>query len=110
MRAQLGPNLCGRRVRTGRIGRTAVQGVERIIAGMAVAMQAEGRDEAQCWCCGVVANPAQLVELGNHPEVRICPRCATWLAKRAWELEDRGRGGPLVFARNRFRVARRTVV
>jgi hypothetical protein len=51
-----------------------------------------------------------MVHLGNHPEVALCLGCARWAAKEASEIEDRGRTGPLVFARDRLREARRAVV
>lgn len=51
-----------------------------------------------------------MVHLGNHPEVALCVRCAHWAAKQAWEIEDRGKGGPLAFARAQFRGLRRHVV
>lgn len=65
---------------------------------------------AECWCCGTVGEPAGMVHLGNHPEVAMCVRCAYWAAKQAWQLEDRGKGGPLVFARDQLRGLRRLVV
>lgn len=65
---------------------------------------------SQCWCCGTHAKPEQHVHLGNNPEVAVCPRCAHWLSKRAWELQDRTRTGPLVAARAALRRARNTVV
>jgi catechol 2,3-dioxygenase-like lactoylglutathione lyase family enzyme len=30
-----------------------------------------------CWCCGEAST--ELVSLGCHPEVAICPRCLDWL-------------------------------
>jgi hypothetical protein len=65
---------------------------------------------SQCWCCGAIEDPARMVRLGNHPEVALCVRCARWAAKQAWEIEDQGRTGPLVTARDRLRAARRGVV
>jgi hypothetical protein len=65
---------------------------------------------SQCWCCGTIEDPAKLVHLGNHPEVTVCTRCAHWLSKWAWEIEDQDRTGPAVRARNRFRHLRTTVV
>jgi hypothetical protein len=50
------------------------------------------------------------VRLGHHPEVALCLGCARWAAKRAWEIEDRARTGPVVGVRNRFRALRRAVV
>lgn len=64
----------------------------------------------RCWCCGRTDDPERMVRLGNHPEVALCRGCARWAAKRAWEIDDRSRTGPLVLARDRFRHARRAVV
>lgn len=64
----------------------------------------------QCWCCGAIDDPSNLVHLGNHPEVTVCTRCAHWLSKRAWEIEDRSRTGSAVRIRDRFRRLRKTVV
>ncbi len=66
--------------------------------------------EAQCWCCGVIDDPARVVHLGNHPEVVVCIRCSHSLSKWAGELEDRARTGFAVRARGSFRRLRKTVV
>jgi hypothetical protein len=63
-----------------------------------------------CWCCGTIDDPAQMVHLGNHPEVALCRGCARWVAKQAWEIDDRSKNGLLVSARDRFRAARRGVI
>src|SRR5690242_5914912 len=65
---------------------------------------------SECWCCGAIGDPARLVHLGNHPEVAVCTRCAHSLSKWAGEIEDRGRRGPAVHARNAVRRLRKTVV
>lgn len=44
--------------------------------------------QPRCWCCGVEARDNELVHLGNHPEVGICPGCAHWVHRRATQLED----------------------
>jgi hypothetical protein len=93
-------------VRTGRF----VSAVRAHNAGVSVTARAGDRLESQCWCCGAVDNPGRMIGLGNHPEVRVCPRCARWLGKRAGELADRGRTGPAVLVRRRLRAARRTVI
>ena len=64
----------------------------------------------ECWCCGRTDDPARLVHLGLHPEVSLCPGCARWAAKEAWEIEDLGRTGPLVMARDQARAVRRAVI
>jgi hypothetical protein len=63
-----------------------------------------------CWCCGAIDAPERMVHLGNHPEVALCLGCARWAAKKAWEIEDLARTGPLVSARDRLRAVRRGVV
>lgn len=65
---------------------------------------------AQCWCCATVDDPALMVHLGNHPEVALCRPCARWAAKQAQEIDDLSRTGPGVYARDRFRDLRRSVV
>jgi hypothetical protein len=67
-----------------------------------------GRSE--CWCCGLVRPPEQMVQLSNHPEVALCLRCAHFVHKQAWAIEDQARTGPVVRARDRFRRLRRNVV
>ncbi|MGI8868550.1 MAG: hypothetical protein ACR2F6_06800 [Mycobacteriales bacterium] len=67
-----------------------------------------GRSE--CWCCGVIDDPAKLVHLGNHPEVTVCTRCAHSISKWAGEIEDQSRTGIAVRARDVFRRLRETVV
>lgn len=61
---------------------------------------------SECWCCGLIGDPARMVRLGNHPEVVLCLRCARWTAKQAKEIEDLSRTGPLVWVRDRLRLAR----
>lgn len=72
--------------------------------------EAEQLDRSTCWCCGAMEVSGRLVHLGNHPEVALCLRCAHWAAQRAWEIEDANRVGPLVWARERVRAGRRTVM
>jgi hypothetical protein len=67
-------------------------------------------EPSRCWCCGVTEAASRMVHLGNHPEVALCLRCARWAAKQAGEIEDRGRTGRRVVARNRLRAVRRSVV
>jgi hypothetical protein len=47
-----------------------------------------GTPGTRCWCCGADRPEEELVNLGDHPEVGICPRCALWLHRRATELAD----------------------
>ena len=65
---------------------------------------------SECWCCGMVDEPRRMIHLGNHPEVALCVRCGYWAAKRAGEVEDRDKSGPLVIARDAFRSLRRSVI
>jgi hypothetical protein len=51
-----------------------------------------------------------MVSLGNHPEVTLCTSCARWVAKRAGEVDDLTRTGPLVLLKDRMRLARRRVI
>jgi hypothetical protein len=77
---------------------------------MRTAVEDENLSRSQCWCCGVIDDPAKLVHLGNHPEVAVCTRCAHSLSKRACEIEDQGRTGPAARARDGLRWLRKTVV
>lgn len=67
-------------------------------------------EPSACWCCGAIDAPERMVHLGNHPEVALCLGCARWAAKEAWEIEDQGRTGLVVWARDGFRTIRRGVV
>jgi len=64
----------------------------------------------ECWCCGAERAHEDMVHLGNHPEVALCPRCCRFAAKQAWEIEDRTRAGLPAAARQRFREVRREVM
>jgi len=74
------------------------------------AVEDEEMSPSQCWCCGAIEDPLELVHLSNHPEVVVCIRCAHSLSKWAWEIEDQRRTGLAVRARDRFRRLRKTVV
>ena len=67
-------------------------------------------ERSRCWCCGTVDDSARMVHLGNHPEVALCLRCARWASRQAEEIEDQGKTGVLVLARDRLRAARRSVI
>ena len=77
---------------------------------MTTAIEDQELPRSECWCCGTIDDPARLIRLGNHPEVALCVRCGRWAAKRAWEIEDMSKTGPLVAARDRLRAIRRGVV
>lgn len=64
----------------------------------------------ECWCCGCERDPAEMVHLGNHPEVAICIRCAYSVKTWAWEIDDRSHTGVAVRARYGFRSIRRRVM
>jgi hypothetical protein len=74
------------------------------------AVEDESRGRSECWCCGVIEDPAKLVHLGNHPEVTVCTRCAHSISKWAAEIEDQARTGLAVRARDQFRNLRKGVV
>lgn len=65
---------------------------------------------AECWCCGSAFPEADLVRLGQHPEVGVCLGCARWLYRRRTERLDRAR--PTVPARVRsvVRATRAAVI
>jgi hypothetical protein len=65
---------------------------------------------SECWCCGSHRLPERMVQLGNHPEVTICPRCTVFLRNRAREIGDRERGGVGVVVRDGLRQGREWVV
>lgn len=44
--------------------------------------------EPVCWCCGSRYPEAELVRLGQHPEVGVCLRCARWVRRRAVQRYD----------------------
>jgi hypothetical protein len=39
--------------------------------------------ETRCWCCGTDYPDAELVRLGQHPEVGVCVQCTHLLRQRA---------------------------
>ena len=44
-----------------------------------------------CWCCGDRTVQASIVRLGEHPEVGVCFRCVTVLARRKRALQRQTR-------------------
>jgi hypothetical protein len=62
----------------------------------------------ECWCCGRRGD--SVVQLGNHPEVTVCLRCAHFLHRQARSLEDAERRAPGVHIRNGLGVVRREVM
>jgi hypothetical protein len=66
--------------------------------------------EPGCWCCGQIHPADQMVKLGNHPEVRLCLRCAHFVHQRAWEIEDHNTRGPASLVRDKLRNLRAGVM
>jgi hypothetical protein len=48
-----------------------------------------------CWCCGDRSVRAGLLRLGEHPEVGVCFRCVSVLARRKREIERQTRAAPV---------------
>lgn len=69
-----------------------------------------GDGSVHCWCCDSFDAPYRMVHLGSHPEVHVCLRCAHFVHKQAWEIEDKGKHGPAVLAREQFRNLRAVVM
>jgi hypothetical protein len=64
-----------------------------------MAVTAVGSDQfepptAGCWCCGDGTVRASVLRLGNHPEVGVCFRCVSVLAKRKRAIERQTRKAP----------------
>lgn len=57
----------------------------------AAAVEHAPTERPSCWCCGSTFTEQNLVRLGNHPEVAVCPGCAQWLHRRARNGIDAGR-------------------
>lgn len=70
----------------------------------------DGGRRSECWCCGTIDDPEQMVHLGNHPEVGLCIRCVYWLRHKAREVEDLSKTGWLVRVRDKIRRVRSTVI
>jgi hypothetical protein len=71
---------------------------------------AEFEGAHSCWCCGNSLTLGQVVNLGNHPEVELCLRCAHFLHRQANAREDAMRPSPAARVRDRLRAARNGVV
>jgi hypothetical protein len=65
---------------------------------------------SECWCCGRVEDPQNLVHLGNNPEVALCVGCARWAHRQGRAIEDRDKTGPIVRVKDELRSARRKVI
>ena len=76
----------------------------------ATSIDSQEEAEFDCWCCDTRNVAERMVQLGNHPEVRLCVQCAHYVHQQAWEIEDEGRRGPGAFVRGRFRDLRAMVI
>ena len=75
-----------------------------------VEAQQDAPTSPRCWCCGQAYPEADLVRLGQHPEVGVCARCAHWLHRRAQERIDEHQPGPAAWARGGVRRVRAAVM
>lgn len=74
------------------------------------AIDSHDKGEVECWCCATSDVPERMVQLGNHPEVHLCLRCAHYVHQQAWQIEDEGKRGPGAFVRDKFRNLRAEVM
>lgn len=65
---------------------------------------------SECWCCGSTYPEAELVHLGNHPEVAVCVGCSQWLRRRAVRRHDNRRWSPGARARSAVDGVRAAVI
>jgi hypothetical protein len=70
----------------------------------------DAEDRAQCWCCGNEQPSGKMINLGSHPEVTVCLRCAHSLHNQARAREDADRPSPPARARGWLRAGRRYVM
>jgi hypothetical protein len=63
-----------------------------------------------CWCCGAEYPEAELVRLGQHPEVGVCLRCARWLQRRAVQRHDQQHPSPAARLRGGIQAVRDAVI
>jgi len=66
--------------------------------------------ETRCWCCGTGYPEAELVRLGQHPEVGVCLGCARWLRRRAVQRYDERHPSPAARLRAGVDAVRTTVI
>ena len=78
--------------------------------GVPSASAADSGDGVACWCCGALRGEADVVRLGDHPEVAVCLGCAHFLHQRARAREDESRPSPAAKARDLLRAARQPVI
>jgi hypothetical protein len=63
-----------------------------------------------CWCCDAEYPEAELVRLGQHPEVGVCLRCARWLQRRAMQRYDEQHPSSAARLRGGIQAVRAAVV
>jgi hypothetical protein len=63
-----------------------------------------------CWCCSTQYPQAELVRLGQHPEVGVCLGCARWLQRRAVQRHDEHHPSPAARMRTGIQRIRTTVI
>ena len=74
------------------------------------ATESDAAEPLACWCCGSAYQEAELVRLGNHPEVGVCLRCAHFLHQQARGREDALHPSPATRVRDQLRAGRRIVM
>jgi hypothetical protein len=80
------------------------------VTTVAPATESDTAEPPECWCCGTAYPDADLVRLGNHPEVGVCLACAHYLHQQARAREDARRPTPASRARDQLRNARQVVI
>jgi hypothetical protein len=77
-----------------------------------MAVQPEYANDAatRCWCCGRDFAEAELVRLGQHPEVGVCLACAGWLRRHAVQRRDEQQPSPMARVRSGVRAVRNWVI
>lgn len=66
--------------------------------------------ETGCWCCGAGFAEAELVRLGQHPEVGVCLRCARWVQRRAVQRHDEQHPSPAALLRGGIQAVRAAAI
>jgi hypothetical protein len=77
---------------------------------MTAAVEPVAEGPVSCWCCGGEFSEHDVVRLGSHPEVAVCPGCARYLHRQARALADHDEPSMPGRARGVVRGARTWVV
>jgi hypothetical protein len=77
---------------------------------MSVQPDQDTASRTRCWCCGNQYPEAELVRLGQHPEVGVCLACARWLQRRAVQRHDDNNPSPTGLLRAGIRKVRAEVI